>query len=213
MKNELPRVRVVNQNDSWLGTECYIDGKKIEKVKQIYFNVGVENIPTFIFETMGIPDIDMSGQIQFSFTPKTIEEAKKILEHESRKHKIELKISKHPVCIVPYIDGEYIPFCDGIDGEHDLDSKVENIKLNPNKNEIEITLASENIDFSEYTKFACIVLRNELLKHDSLYDGFSASIASALKDHWCCGLPFEPEEDVAKKILDYVIGEEYEEKE
>jgi len=55
---------------------------------------------------------------------------------------------------------------------------------------------------------AVIALRNELLKHDSLYDGFSASIASALKEHWCCGLPFEPEEEVAKKILDYMIGEE-----
>ena len=51
-------------------------------------------------------------------------------------------------------------------------------------------------------------MRNELLKHDSLYDGFSASIASALKEHWCCGLPFEPEEIVAKKILDYLIGDE-----
>lgn len=58
------------------------------------------------------------------------------------------------------------------------------------------------------TKKAIIILRNELLKHDSLYNGFSASIASALKEHWCCGLPFETEETVAKKILDYVIGEE-----
>ena len=54
------------------------------------------------------------------------------------------------------------------------------------------------------------IIRNELLKHEDLYDGFSASIASALKEHWCCGLPFEPDENVAKKILDYVIGEENE---
>lgn len=208
MKNELPRVRVVNPNDGWLGTEYYIDGKKIDKIKRIDFSVGVEEVPTFVFETVGIPDIDISGQVRFSFTPKTVEEANKILEHESKKHKIELKISEHPACIVPYIDGEHIPFCAGVDDENDLDCEDENIKFNPQKNAIEITLASENIDFSEYTKFACIVLRNELLKHGILYDGFSASIASALKDHWCCGLPFEPEEDVAKKILDYVIGDE-----
>lgn len=61
-------------------------------------------------------------------------------------------------------------------------------------------------EFQNVTK-AIKIIRNELLKHDSLYDGFSASITSALKEHWCCGLPFEPEEDVAKKILDYVIGE------
>lgn len=62
-------------------------------------------------------------------------------------------------------------------------------------------------EFQNVTK-AIKIIRNELLKHDSLYDGFSSSIASALKEHWCCGLPFEPEEDVAKKILDYVIGED-----
>lgn len=134
MSNELPRVRVVNPNDGWLGTEYYIEGKKIDKVKRIDFSVGVEEVPTFVFETMGIPDIDMQGRVIFDCKPENVTEAVEIL-------------------------------------------------------------------------------RNELLKHEDLYDGFTASIASALKDHWCCGLPFEPEEDVAKKILDYVIGGEYEEKE
>lgn len=62
-------------------------------------------------------------------------------------------------------------------------------------------------------KSAMIKIRNELLNHDDLYNGFVVSVASALKEHWCCGLPFEPEEDVAKKILDYMIGGEHEEKE
>ncbi len=62
-------------------------------------------------------------------------------------------------------------------------------------------------------KSAMIKIRNELLNHDDLYNGFVASVASALKEHWCCGMPFEPEEDVAKKILDYVIGEGNEKKE
>lgn len=128
MKNELPRVRVVNQNDSWLGTEYYIDGKKIEKVKRIDFSVGVEEVPTFIFETIGIPDIDMPGRVIFDCKPENVTDAIQII-------------------------------------------------------------------------------RNELLKYDSLYNGFSASIASALKVHGYFGLPFEPEEDVAKKILDYMIGE------
>lgn len=61
-------------------------------------------------------------------------------------------------------------------------------------------------------KSAMTKIRNELLNHDDLYNGFVASIASALKEHWCFGLPFDPEEDVAKKILDYVIGGEHEEK-
>ena len=127
--SELPRVRVVNPNDGWLGTEYYIDEKKVEKVKRIDFSVGVEEVPTFVFETMGVPDIDMPGRIIFDCKPKNVTEAIKII-------------------------------------------------------------------------------RNELLKYEDLYDGFAASIASALKEHWCCGLPFEPEKDVAKKILDYVIGED-----
>lgn len=127
--SELPRVRVVNPNDSWLGTEYYIDEKKVGKVKRIDFSVGVEEVPTFVFETMGVPDIDMPGRIIFDCKPENVTEAIKII-------------------------------------------------------------------------------RNELLKYEDLYEGFTASITSALKEHWCCGLPFEPEEDVAKKILDYLIGEE-----
>ena len=42
MSNELPRVRVVNPNDGWLGTECYIDENKIDRVKRIDFSVGVK---------------------------------------------------------------------------------------------------------------------------------------------------------------------------
>ncbi len=75
---------------------------------------------------------------------------------------------------------------------------------------MENELQTENSE--EVTK-AVNIIRNELLKHEDLYDGFVASISSALKVHGYCGLPFEPEEDVAKKILDYVIGEEYEKKE
>lgn len=128
MENELPRVRVVNLGDNWLGTEYYIDGKKIDRVKRVDFSVGVEEVPTFTFETIGIPDIDMPGRVILDCKPENVTEAVKIL-------------------------------------------------------------------------------RNELMKHDCLYEGFSASIASALKDHWCCGLPFESEEEVAKKILDYLIGD------
>lgn len=127
--SELPRVRVVNPNDSWLGTEYYIDEKKVGKVKRIDFSVGVEEVPTFVFETMGVPDIDMPGRIIFDCKPENVTEAIKII-------------------------------------------------------------------------------RNELLKYEDLYEGFTASITSALKEHWCCGLPFEPEEIVAKKILDYLIGDE-----
>ena len=52
------------------------------------------------------------------------------------------------------------------------------------------------------------VLRHELLQHGEIYHGFKASLKSALERYNYCGLPFEPEDDVARKILDFMIGEE-----
>ena len=77
-----PRVKVVNPNDGWMGTEYYIDGKKIERVKSVDFRVAVDEVPQFTFETMGLPDIDMSGDIRFKFTPETVQQASVVLRNE-----------------------------------------------------------------------------------------------------------------------------------
>ena len=37
------------------------------------------------FETLGLPEIDMSGDIQFSFTPKTVQQAAVVLRNELSK--------------------------------------------------------------------------------------------------------------------------------
>lgn len=84
--SELPRVRVANPNNDWLGTECYINGQKINRVKSVDFRAAVDEVPMFTFETMGLPDIDMFGDIRFSFTPETVEEAVKVLRNELLKH-------------------------------------------------------------------------------------------------------------------------------
>lgn len=55
---------------------------------------------------------------------------------------------------------------------------------------------------------AVSILRHELLQHGEIYAGFKASLKSALERYNYCGLPFEPEDDVARKILDFMIGEE-----
>ena len=55
---------------------------------------------------------------------------------------------------------------------------------------------------------ACKILRDELLKHGDLYNGFISSIESALKEQKVTGLPFQPESDIADKILKRIIGEE-----
>lgn len=82
MDNPIPRVKVVNPNEGWMGTEYYIDGKKIKNVKSVDFRVAVDEVPHFTFETMGLPDIDMSGDIRFKFTLKTVQQASAVLRNE-----------------------------------------------------------------------------------------------------------------------------------
>lgn len=81
-----PRVKVVNPNEGWMGTEYYIDGKKIERVKSVDFRVAVDEIPQFTFETMGLPDIDMGGDINFRFTQETVQQAVVVLRNELMNH-------------------------------------------------------------------------------------------------------------------------------
>ena len=81
---DFPRVKVVNSNDGWIGTEYYIDGKKIDKVKSVDFRVAVNEAPSFIFETFGLPDIEMSAIPKFRFTPETVQEATIVLQNEFR---------------------------------------------------------------------------------------------------------------------------------
>ena len=76
------RVKVVNTNNGWLGTEYYINDQKINNVRSVDFRVAVDEIPIFQFETMGMPDIDMKGDVKFSFTPETVQEATVVLRHE-----------------------------------------------------------------------------------------------------------------------------------
>lgn len=55
------------------------------------------------------------------------------------------------------------------------------------------------------------ILRHELLTHGEIYNGFKASLKTAIEKYCTCGLPFEPEEETAGKILDFMIGEEQKE--
>lgn len=81
----MQRVKVVNPNESWLGTEYYIDGKKIPNVRSVDFRVAVDEVPQFTFETLGLPEVDMPGTVQFSFTPETVQQAVFVLRNELSK--------------------------------------------------------------------------------------------------------------------------------
>lgn len=66
-------------------------------------------------------------------------------------------------------------------------------------------MADIHFDYSPQTvKEACKILREELLKHGDLYDGFKASIISALKETGFA----EDIRDVADRTLIRIIGEE-----
>lgn len=51
------------------------------------------------------------------------------------------------------------------------------------------------------------VLVCELKKGNEVYNGFVCSIKSALEKQNEYGIPFEPTEDIARKILDFMIGD------
>ena len=70
-------------------------------------------------------------------------------------------------------------------------------------------MADIYFDYSPYTvKEAFKILREELVKHDDLYSGFLSSIESSLKEQKVTGLPFQPESEIAEKILKRIIGED-----
>ena len=79
---DISRVKIVNEGEKFIKTKCYIDNQKIEFIKAIDFHFSFDEIPTFDFEVMGMPDIDMLADVQFSFTPNTVDEAVKVLRNE-----------------------------------------------------------------------------------------------------------------------------------
>lgn len=80
------RVRIENQNMGSIGAKCAIDGHEIRNVKSVDFHMSVVEAPVFKLETFGIPDIDMTGEICFSFTPQTVLESIYVLQNELLKH-------------------------------------------------------------------------------------------------------------------------------
>lgn len=70
-------------------------------------------------------------------------------------------------------------------------------------------MADIKLDYSPCSiRDSCKILRTELLKHGDLYNGFISSIESSLKEQKVTGLPFQPESDIADKILKRIIGED-----
>lgn len=123
------------------------------------------------------------------------------------KHKVDLKMYKKPAMVQPFIDGEPLPFCKEVVNGRDMKTNEETIKFMTIDDEL-VCSTVRNCDLTAYVKIACIILQEELLKHGDLYNGFLSSIESSLKEQKVTGLPFQPERDIADKILRRIIGEE-----
>lgn len=80
----LPRVKIITDDDKFQRTRCYIDDMEVKFIAGIESVIEPGQAPRFTIETVGMPDIDMSGQVLFGFTPKTVEDAAKVLQHEFR---------------------------------------------------------------------------------------------------------------------------------
>ena len=120
--------------------------------------------------------------------------------------KIEQNEEKRPYFRV-YKDGKEITRVRHVDANFDVDEV-------PTVN-VEILggldfegMADIHFDYSPYTvKEACKILRDELLKHEDLYNGFLSSIESALKEQKVTALPFQPKSEIAENILKRITGE------
>ncbi len=80
------RIQIENQNMGSIGTKYVIDGHEIKNIKSVNFSMSAFEAPVFKFETFGIPDIDITGEICFSFTPQTVSESIYVLRNELLKH-------------------------------------------------------------------------------------------------------------------------------
>lgn len=120
--------------------------------------------------------------------------------------KIEQNEEKRPYFRV-YKDGQEITRVRHIDANFDVDEI-------PTVN-VEIVggfdfegMADIHFDYSPQTvKEACKILREELFRHGDLYIAFLSSIESSLREQKATALPFQPERDIADKILQRIIGE------
>lgn len=77
----MARVKIIGENPGGV-IHTFVDGKEINEISTINFDVyAKDRIPRFGIEMYGVPDIDLEGRVDFSFSPQTVEEAAKVMRH------------------------------------------------------------------------------------------------------------------------------------
>lgn len=62
--------------------KIFVGGAELKRVISVEFSQSVDTVPTFKFETMGLPDIEIGNtDIRFRFTPETVVDSAKVLRH------------------------------------------------------------------------------------------------------------------------------------
>lgn len=76
------KVKIINKGENLIPTHVYIDDEELKGITNVeYFNFGVDEPPTFRFTlrgNLGLVEINKAN-IEFSFTPETMQEAVTIL--------------------------------------------------------------------------------------------------------------------------------------
>ena len=107
-----------------------------------------------------------------------------------------------------FIDGNEVPRVKSVDFHVSVDEVPTFVFEMMAEPDIKMECLAQISFTSQSITDAISVLRHELLQHGEIYHGFKASLKSALEHYNCCGLPFEPEEEIAGKMLDFIIGDE-----
>ena len=81
----IQRAKIVSDNDS-LRTRCFVGENELHGVRGVDFKQIAGEFPRLEFDVFGVPDIETFGDVQFSFTPETVQQAAVVLQNEFKRN-------------------------------------------------------------------------------------------------------------------------------
>ena len=82
----LSNVKIEQDKENQTVHRVFKDGKKIERVRAINFDISAGEIPIVLVEIAGGCNFEGMADIHFDYSPQTVKEACKILRDELMKH-------------------------------------------------------------------------------------------------------------------------------
>lgn len=79
----MEHIKITNKDrfskNGWQGTKVQVGEYEVSGVRSVDFRVAVDEVPTFIIETVAEPEIEMDGEAVFKYHPETIKEAARVI--------------------------------------------------------------------------------------------------------------------------------------